>query len=49
MSFQKSLFIPLFAFLAMMIFFGFGFQLENAKILPSALVDKPLPNFQLKT
>ena len=48
MSFQKSLFIPLVAFLIMMIFLGFGFQLENAKILPSALIDKPLPNFQLR-
>ena len=48
MSFQKSLFIPLVAFLAMTIFFGFGFQLENAKILPSALIDKPLPDFQLR-
>ena len=48
MSFQKSLFIPLVAFLIMTIFLGFGFQLENAKILPSALIDKPLPNFQLR-
>ena len=48
MSFQKSLFIPLAAFLAMTIFLGFGFQLENAKVLPSALIDKPLPNFQLR-
>ena len=48
MSFQKSLFIPLVAFLVITIFLGFGFQLENAKILPSALIDKPLPNFQLR-
>ena len=48
MSFQKSLFIPLVTFLIMTIFLGFGFQLENAKILPSALIDKPLPNFQLR-
>ena len=48
MSFQKSLFIPLVTFLMMTIFLGFGFQLENAKILPSALIDKPLPNFQLR-
>ena len=48
MSFQKSLFIPLAAFLSMTIFLGFGFQLENAKVLPSALIDKPLPNFQLR-
>ena len=47
MSFQKA-FIPLVTFLMMTIFLGFGFQLENAKILPSALIDKPLPNFQLR-
>ncbi len=47
MTFKRSLLIPLVVFLMMALFLGFGFRLDNAKILPSALLDKPVPEFRL--
>jgi cytochrome c biogenesis protein CcmG/thiol:disulfide interchange protein DsbE len=46
-SFNKSLLIPLGVFLLLVVFLGLGFRLNNPHLLPSALINKPFPEFEL--
>ncbi len=47
-SLNKSLLIPLGVFIVLVVFLALGFQLRDPHLLPSALIDKPFPEFQLK-
>ena len=47
MTFNKSLLIPLGVFLLLVVFLALGFRLQNPHLLPSALIDKPFPEFEL--
>lgn len=47
MTLRKSLLIPLVVFLALVFFLALGFGLKDPHFLPSVLIDKPLPGFQL--
>ncbi|HSG91347.1 MAG TPA: DsbE family thiol:disulfide interchange protein [Pseudomonadales bacterium] len=44
---RASLWIPLVVFVLMAFFLWRGFSLEDAHDLPSALIDRPLPTFEL--
>ena len=48
MTMNKSLLIPLGVFLLLVVFLGLGFQLKDPHFLPSVLIDKPFPEFELK-
>jgi cytochrome c biogenesis protein CcmG, thiol:disulfide interchange protein DsbE len=48
MTFNKSLLIPLGVFVLLVVFLALGFRLQNPHLLPSALIDKPFPEFELK-
>ena len=48
MTFNKSLLIPLGVFLLLVVFLALGFRLQNPHLLPSALIDKPFPEFELE-
>ena len=48
MTLNKSLLIPLGVFSLLVLFLALGFQLKNPHLLPSALINKPFPEFQLK-
>ena len=47
MTLSKSLLIPLAVFLVLVGFLGLGFGLKDPHFLPSVLIDKPLPEFEL--
>ena len=47
MTFNKSLLIPLGVFALLVISLALGFRLQNPHLLPSALIDKPFPEFEL--
>lgn len=47
MSFNKSLLIPLVVFVVLCGFLALGFRLKDPHLLPSALIDKPFPEFEL--
>lgn len=44
-SLNKSLLIPLFVFVVLVITLGVGFSLKDPHILPSELIDRPFPDF----
>jgi cytochrome c biogenesis protein CcmG/thiol:disulfide interchange protein DsbE len=44
-SVNKSLLIPLFVFIILVITLGVGFSLKDPHILPSELIDRPFPDF----
>ncbi len=46
-SFNKTLLIPLAAFLALVVILAAGFQLKDPHILPTVLIDRPFPEFEL--
>lgn len=48
MTFNKSLLIPLGVFALLVVFLALGFRLQNPHLLPSVLIDKPFPMFELK-
>lgn len=48
MTLNKSLLIPLVVFIVLVMFLALGFQLKDPHLLPSALIDKPFPEFELK-
>jgi cytochrome c biogenesis protein CcmG/thiol:disulfide interchange protein DsbE len=48
MTVNKSLLIPLVVFVLLVIVLAFGFRLEDPHFLPSELIDKPFPEFQLR-
>ena len=48
MTLQKSLLIPLGVFLALVIMLALGFGLRDPHHLPSVLINKPFPDFDLK-
>ncbi len=48
MTLNKSLLIPLIVFLLLVVFLGLGFQLKDPHLLPSALINKPFPMFELR-
>lgn len=45
---KKSLLIPLFAFFALVGLLAIGFTLDDPHHLPSELVDRPFPEFELR-
>ncbi|MBL6688957.1 MAG: DsbE family thiol:disulfide interchange protein [Pseudomonadales bacterium] len=47
MSLNKSLLIPLMVFMVLCGFLALGFSLKDPHLLPSALIDKPFPEFEL--
>ncbi|MGI9323528.1 MAG: DsbE family thiol:disulfide interchange protein [Pseudomonadales bacterium] len=47
MTFKKSLLIPLLTFLLLVVALGLGFGLKDPHLLPSALIDKEFPAFEL--
>jgi len=47
MTLNKSLLIPLGVFLLLVLFLGLGFQLKDPHFLPSVLINKPFPEFEL--
>ncbi len=47
MTFNKSLIIPLVVFIVLCGFLALGFRLQDPHLLPSALIDKPFPDFEL--
>lgn len=47
MSFNRSLLIPLVVFLVLCGFLALGFRLQDPHLLPSVLIDKPFPEFEL--
>ena len=47
MTLRKSLLIPLVVFSSLVVFLALGFGLKDPHFLPSVLIDKPLPRFQL--
>lgn len=48
MTFNKSLLIPLGVFALLVVFLALGFRLQNPHLLPSVLIDKPFPEFELE-
>ncbi|MBT5701153.1 MAG: DsbE family thiol:disulfide interchange protein [Gammaproteobacteria bacterium] len=48
MTFNKSLLIPLGVFALMVVFLALGFGLKDPRLLPSVLIDKPFPKFELE-
>ncbi len=47
-GFNKSLLIPLGVFAVLVVFLALGFGLKDPHLLPSALINKPFPEFELK-
>lgn len=47
-SFNRSLLIPLVVFILLVIFLALGFRLSDPHLLPSALINKPFPEFELQ-
>ena len=47
MSVNKSLLIPLFIFVLLVVLLGYGFSLKDPHLLPSQLVDQRFPEFSL--
>lgn len=47
-GFNRTLLIPLGLFLSLVIVLGLGFKLEDPHLLPSVLIDRPFPAFELK-
>lgn len=45
---NKSLLIPLGLFVGLVLILSVGFKLEDPHLLPSALVDRPFPEFSLR-
>ncbi|MBT4162965.1 MAG: DsbE family thiol:disulfide interchange protein [Gammaproteobacteria bacterium] len=45
---KKSFLIPLGIFLLLVLFLGLGFQLKDPHYLPSVMINKPFPEFELK-
>ena len=45
---NKSLLIPLGVFILLVVFLALGFQLKDPHYLPSVLIDKPFPQFELR-
>ncbi|MBT5722725.1 MAG: DsbE family thiol:disulfide interchange protein, partial [Gammaproteobacteria bacterium] len=48
MTFNKSLLIPLGVFVLLVVFLALGFRLQDPRLLPSVLIDKPFPEFELE-
>jgi cytochrome c biogenesis protein CcmG, thiol:disulfide interchange protein DsbE len=48
MTVNKSLLIPLVVFTLLVMVLAFGFRLEDPHFLPSELINKPFPPFQLR-
>ena len=48
MSFRAGLLVPLVVFLALAGLLALGFGLQDPRLLPSALIDKPFPEFALR-
>ena len=48
MTFNKSLLIPLCIFVFLVVFLALGFRLQDPRLLPSALINKPFPEFELQ-
>ncbi len=48
MNLSKSLLIPLGVFFLLVGFLALGFRLQDPHLLPSALIDKPFPEFALR-
>ena len=48
MSLQKSLLLPLGVFIALVIMLALGFGLRDPHYLPSVLINKPFPEFELR-
>ena len=48
MTFNKSLLIPLGVFVLLVVFLALGFRLQDPRLLPSVLIDKPFPEFELQ-
>ena len=46
-SVNKTFLIPLGVFLLLVLILGLGFKLEDPHLLPSVLIDRPFPEFQL--
>lgn len=46
-GFNRSLLIPLAVFLVLVGFLALGFRLQDPKLLPSVLINKPFPEFSL--
>ena len=46
-SVKKTLLIPLGVFLTLVIILALGFRLEDPHLLPSVLIDRPFPEFEL--
>ncbi len=44
---NKTLLIPLAVFILLVMFLALGFRLQDAHLLPSALINKPFPEFAL--
>jgi cytochrome c biogenesis protein CcmG, thiol:disulfide interchange protein DsbE len=47
-TFKKSLLIPLVVFALLVVFLALGFRLQDPRLLPSVLIDKPFPAFELE-
>lgn len=45
---NKSLLIPLGVFVLLVVFLALGFQLKDPHLLPSELINKPFPEFELQ-
>ena len=48
MTFNKSLLIPLIIFAVLVLFLALGFRLQDPRLLPSVLINKPFPDFELR-
>ena len=48
MTFKKSLLIPLVVFALLVVFLALGFRLQDPRLLPSVLIDKQFPAFELE-
>ena len=48
LTFNRSLLIPLGVFILLVVFLALGFRLQDPHLLPSALIDRPFPEFALK-
>ena len=47
MTLNKSLLIPLFVFVLLVVLLAYGFSLKDPHLLPSQLIDQPFPEFSL--
>ena len=47
-SLNKTLLVPLFVFLSLVVILAIGFQLEDPHKLPSVLIDRPFPEFSMR-